>query len=275
MSATVVAETRKLSAFIRRDVFVMLSYRVAFLSDLVFIGVQAVVFSFLAKMVDPAQLPTYQGKVATYLEFVMIGVVISTVSSLLLQRVATAMRQEQMMGTLEALLTSPTSPATTQVGSIALDLLLIPARMAALLVLVALTFGLDFQLDGVVQAAAVFAAFVPFVWGLGLVAAASTLTFRRGGGLAAAGMSGIALVSGAFFPLALLPGWIQALAAVNPVAIALEGIRESLIGGAGWAALGTDVLLLIPLSALAVAVGAVAFRAALAREHRHGTLGLY
>jgi ABC-2 type transport system permease protein len=275
MSATVVAETRKLSAFIRRDVFVMLSYRVAFLSDLVFIGVQAVVFSFLAKMVDPAQLPTYQGKVATYLEFVMIGVVISTVSSLLLQRVATAMRQEQMMGTLEALLTSPTSPATTQVGSIALDLLLIPARMAALLVLVALTFGLDFQLDGVVQAAAVFAAFVPFVWGLGLVAAASTLTFRRGGGLAAAGMSGIALVSGAFFPLALLPGWIQALAAVNPVAIALEGIRESLIGGAGWAALGPDVLLLIPLSALAVAVGAVAFRAALAREHRHGTLGLY
>jgi ABC-2 type transport system permease protein len=275
MSATVVAETRKLSAFIRRDVFVMLSYRVAFLSDLVFIGVQAVVFSFLAKMVDPAQLPTYQGKVATYLEFVMIGVVISTVSSLLLQRVATAMRQEQMMGTLEALLTSPTSPATTQVGSIALDLLLIPARMAALLVLVALTFGLDFQLDGVVQAAAVFAAFVPFVWGLGLVAAASTLTFRRGGGLAAAGMSGIALVSGAFFPLALLPGWIQALAAVNPVAIALEGIRESLIGGAGWSALGPDVLLLIPLSGLAVAVGAVAFRAALAREHRHGTLGLY
>jgi ABC-2 type transport system permease protein len=274
-AAGVLAETRKLSAFMRRDVFVMLSYRVAFLSDLVFIGVQAVVFSFLAKMVDPAQLPTYHGKVATYLEFVMIGVVISTVSSLLLQRVATAMRQEQMMGTLEALLTSPTSPATTQVGSIALDLLLIPARMGALLVLVALTFGLDFQVDGVLPGAVVFAAFVPFVWGLGLVAAASTLTFRRGGGLAAAGMSGIALVSGAFFPLALLPGWIQALAAVNPVAIALEGIRESLIGGAGWAEVGPDVLLLIPLSALAVAGGAVAFRAALAREHRHGTLGLY
>jgi hypothetical protein len=95
------------------------------------------------------------------MEFVMIGVVVSTVSMLLLQRVASAMRSEQMMGTLEALLTSPTSPATIQAGSIALDLLLIPVRMAALLVLVAITFGLDFRLGGVVPAMAVFASRIP------------------------------------------------------------------------------------------------------------------
>jgi ABC-2 type transport system permease protein len=259
--SALVAEARKLPAFLRRDALVMLSYRAAFVSDLVFIAVQAIVFSFLARMVDPAQLPKYGGTVATYMEFVMIGVVVSTVSMLLLQRVASAMRSEQMMGTLEALLTSPTSPATIQAGSIALDLLLIPLRMAALLVLVAVTFGLD--------------AFLPFVWGLGLVAAASVLTFRRGGGLAAAGMSGLALASGAFFPLALLPGWIQTLSEVNPVALALDGIREALIGGTGWSAVAPDILVILPLSALAVLGGAAAFRAALAREHRHGTLGLY
>jgi ABC-2 type transport system permease protein len=270
-----VAEARKLPAFLRRDALVMISYRAAFVSDLVFVGVQAIVFSFLARMVDPAQLPTYGGTVATYMQFVMVGVVVSTVSMLLLQRVASAMRSEQLMGTLEALLTSPTSPATIQAGSVALDLMLIPARMAALLVLVAVTFGLDFRLAGVVPAVAVFAAFLPFVWGLGLMAAASVLTFRRGGGLAAAVMSGLALASGAFFPLALLPGWIQTLSQVNPVALALDGIREALIGGAGWSDVGPDILVILPLSALAVVVGAAAFRAALAREHRKGTLGLY
>lgn len=275
MIAAVLAETRKLPAFLRRDALVMLSYRAAFVSDLVFIGVQAVVFSFVAHMVDSQQLPQYGGTVATYMEFVMIGVVVSTVSMLLLQRVAGAMRAEQTMGTLEALLTSPTSPVTIQAGSIALDLLLIPARMAALLVLVAVVFGLDFQLDGVLPAVAVFAAFLPFVWGLGLVAAASVLTFRRGGGLAAAAMSGVALASGAFFPLALLPDWIQTLSEINPIALALDGIREALIGGAGWSELGPQILVILPLSALAVLFGAAAFRAALAREHRHGTLGLY
>jgi ABC-2 type transport system permease protein len=88
-------------------------------------------------------------------------------------------------------------------------------------------------------------------------------------------MSGLALVSGAFFPVALLPGWIQTLSEVNPVALALDGIREALIGGGGWSAVGPDILVILPLSALAVLVGATAFRAALAREHRKGTLGLY
>jgi ABC-2 type transport system permease protein len=88
-------------------------------------------------------------------------------------------------------------------------------------------------------------------------------------------MSGLALASGAFFPLALLPGWIQALSDVNPVALALDGIREALIGGGGWSVVGPEILVILPLSALAVLGGAVAFRVALAREHRHGTLGLY
>jgi len=67
----------------------------------------------------------------------------------------------------------------------------------------------------------------------------------------------------------------QTIARANPVAIAMEGTRTALIGGAGWDGTGTDVAILAPLSALALFAGVRAFRAALAREHRHGTLGLY
>ena len=82
-------------------------------------------------------------------------------------------------------------------------------------------------------------AFVPFVWGLGLVTAAAIVTFRRGTGLLGVIMSVLGLASGAFFPLALLPAWLQTLAEANPVAIAMEGTREALIGGAGWSAIGS------------------------------------
>lgn len=269
------SEARKLPAFVRRDLLVMISYRVAFVTDVVFIGVQAVLFSFMAQIVDPSALPEYGGAQTTYMEFVMIGVVISTVSGLLLQRVATAMRQEQLIGTLEALLMTPTSPAAIQAGSVAFDLLFIPVRMGVLLGVFALAFGLDFQAEGIVPAVVVFAAFAPFVWGLGLAGAAAVLTFRRGDGLVGAVMSLLAVVSGAFFPVALFPEWLQTLAEINPLAISIEAIREALIGGAGWAALRPEVLLLVPLSALALLLGVVAFRAALAREHRRGTLGLY
>jgi ABC-2 type transport system permease protein len=269
-----VAEARKLPAFLRRDFLTMLSYRAAFIGDLLAIAVQAVMFGFVAKLVDPSSLPTYNGNSTGYFEFVMVGVVIATVSGLLLQKVATAIREEQMMGTLEALLVTPTSPTTVQAGSAAFDLLFIPVRMAVLLLAVALTFGLGFDAGGIVPTLVLLMSFVPFVWGLGLVVAAVIVTFRRGGGVIGFLMSILGLASGAFFPLTLLPGWIQTIAEGNPVAIVMEGTREALIGGAGWQGVGTDVAILLPLSALALVAGVGGVRAALAPEHPHRTLGL-
>ena len=269
------AEAAKLPAFLRRDLLVALSYRAALAGDFLQLGLQALLFSFIGKLVDPATLPSYGGTRAGYMEFVAIGIVLSLVTGLLLMRVATAVRQEQMIGTLESLLTTPTATSTVQIGSAAFDLLLVPVRMALLLLAIALTFGLDFDASGVLPSLAVFAAFIPFVWGLGLISAGAILTFRRGVGVMGAGVTAMGLASGAYFPLSLLPGWLQTLAEANPIAIAISGVREALIGGSGWAAIGGDALLLGGLSAGALATGVVAFRVALRRERRRGTLGLY
>jgi ABC-2 type transport system permease protein len=274
--SVLVAEARKVPAFMRRDLLVMLSYRAAFAGDLFYIAVQAIMFGFVAELIDDSKLPSYGGVPASYFDFVMIGVIITTVCTVLLQRVATAVRQEQMIGTLEALLVTPTSATTVQVGSVAFDLVFIPIRMALLLAAVAITLGLGYELSGVLPSLVLLAGLVPFVWGLGLVTAAAIVTFRRGTGPLGVIMSVLGLASGAFFPLTLLPDWIQTLAEANPVAIAMEGTREALIGGAGWDALGgSDLVVLVVMSGAALFAGVLAFRAALAREHRRGTLGLY
>lgn len=273
--SVLVAEARKVSAFLRRDALILISYRAAFVTDIVAILIQAAIFGFVAQIVDTSKLPVYGDQQASYFEFVMVGVIIATVSGLLLSRVATAIRQEQMIGTLESLLVTPTAPTTVQAGSVAFDLILIPIRMALLLLAVTLTFGLDFDAGGTLPAILLMAMFVPFVWGLGLVTAAAILTFRRGNGMIGAVMATLGLVSGAFFPLTLLPIWLQRLAEANPVAIVMEGTRQALIGGADYGALAADALILVPLAVAAMFAGVTAFRAALAREHRRGTLGLY
>ena len=271
----IVREAAKIPAFVRRDLMVALSYRGAFAMDVLNLAGQAVMFWFIGKMVDPATLPTYGGSRASYMEFVAIGMVLSLVIALLLQRVSTAVRQEQMIGTFESLLTTPTATATVQVGSAAFDLLYVPIRAAMFLLIIAVGFGLDFALSGVLPALSVMVAFVPFVWGLGLLSAAAMLTFRRGGGGALIGATVLGLLSGAYFPLDLLPGWLQAVASLNPIAIAIDGVRHALLSGDGWASLRPEVLLLVPMAAASLAAGVVAFRLALARERRNGTLGLY
>ena len=85
-----------------------------------------------------------------------------------------------------------------------------------------------------VPALVVLVVFIPFVWGLGVAAAGATLTFRRGSGAVGLVMTVLVLFSGAYYPLDLLPGWIAELAEINPITIAVDGMREPLLGGTGW-----------------------------------------
>src|SRR6476646_2257502 len=110
----------------RRDFLVAWSYRAAFFSDIIGLLVQTVTFYFIGRMVDPRVLPTFGGTRVTYLEFAAIGIVIGAFLSLGLGQVAAAVRQEQLMGTLESLLMTPTTPGTIQIGSVAYQLVFVP-----------------------------------------------------------------------------------------------------------------------------------------------------
>ena len=268
-------ELRKLPAFVRRDFLVAWSYRMSFASDLISLAGQALVFAFIGEMIDPDQLPTFQGEEVTYLEFAAIGIALGVFITFGLQRVSTAIRNEQLMGTLESLLVSPTRTGTLQIGSVFFDLIYVPLQTALFLAVFAFGFGLHLEPTGIFPAAAVLLVFIPFVWGLGVLSAAATLTFRRGTNAIAIGTLLLALASGLYFPVDLLPGWVETAAELNPIKLAVDGMRNALLGGAGWSETAAVVAKLAPLSALSLVIGVWAFRLALRREQRLGTLGLY
>lgn len=274
-AAALAAEAAKVPAFVRRDWKIALSYRAVFVGDAIALATQIIVFYFVARLIDPGRLPVYGTTVPSYLAFVAVGLVVNLTAGILLHQVATALRQEQLTGTFEALLATPTAGATLQFGSVAYTLAMLPLRAAVLLTAIALGFGLDFELGGVAPAAVLVLAFVPFTWGLGLVSAAAVVTFRRGSGATGILVTLLGLISGAVFPIALLPPLLRAIAEWNPFAIAIDGVREALIGGTGWGPAAVDLLRLAPLSLVFLSIGAVCFRLAVARERRRGTLGQY
>lgn len=274
-AAAFAAEARKLPAFVRRDWKIALSYRAVFLADVLGLATQVIVFSFVAKLVDPGTLPVYGGTVPSYLAFVVIGLVVNLTAGVLLYTVANALRQEQLTGTMEALLATPTAGATLQLGSVAYTLILVPIRAAVLLTAIGVLFGLDLELSGIAPALAVLICFLPFTWGLGLIAAGLVVTFRRGSNATGIVVTLLGLISGAVFPISLLPPALRTIAEWNPFAISIDGVRDALIGGTGWGAAGETMLRLTPLSLVGLAMGAFVFRWAMARERRRGTLGMY
>jgi ABC-2 type transport system permease protein len=268
-------DTAKFGAFFRRDLLVLWSYRTAFLSDWVNMIVQVLVFYFVNQLIPPARLPRFGGQPTTYIEFVTVAITLTAFIQISLGRVVTAIRQEQALGTLEALLVTPTAPSALQLGSVVYDLLYIPLRTAVFLTLMAVLLDVHLSVSGIAPTAVLFLVFIPFVWGLGVTGAAAVLTFKRGSTALGVATAILTLFSGAYIPIQYFPPWLETVARYNPITTVLSAARESLLGDADWSIIWPAVFRLLPLAAVSLSVGMVAFRLALARERRKGTLGLY
>ena len=218
-------------------------------------------------------MPTYGSTQASYVEFVAIGISLSVFVQIGLRSVSAGLRQEQLIGTLESLLITPTSTTTIQLGSVMYQLVYVPIRTAVFLLIMEVFAGADFDASGLLPAAILLVVFIPFIWGLGIASGAAVLAFRRGAGAFGFGVGILTLASGAYFPLSVMPDWMETIAKLNPMAIAIHGMREALIGGS--VDIGAELAVLVPVSVVTLALGMFLFRRAVRRELRRGTLGLY
>lgn len=244
-----------------------------FFWDVVALAFQALTFFYIGKIVDPDALPEFGGAQVSYLEFVVVGIAVSGFVALALVRAASAFRQEQLTGTLEMLFMTPTTQTTIQLGLVFYDLIYMPLRTAVFFLIIVVAFDVQLDSTGILPATVTLLAFIPFVWGFGIVLSAATITFKKGGTALLASL--LTLTSGAFFPITLFPTWLMTLAELNPMTIAITTMRETLLGGAGWSAVGDALVVLVPAAALTLLLGVACFRSAVRRERRRGTVGLY
>jgi len=117
---------------------------------------------------------------------------------------------------------------------------------------------------------AFFVNLLVFGWGIGL--AMSGMILRLGLGaeeLAWAAIFIVAPISGVYYPIDVLPGWMQAIARGMPSAHVFEGMRSVLLRGEfRWDAFWTAAV----LNVLYLALGAALFAWSVRHAREHGTL---
>src|SRR5215471_12527598 len=80
------------------------------------------------------------------------------------------------------------------------------------------------------------------------------------------------VVSGVYYPVSVLPQWMQWLATISPATYALRGMRHAILDGDGVAALWGDIWPLIVIGVVAVPLGLEIFRRGEVYAKRHGKL---
>lgn len=262
-----------LRASLRRDWLTARSYRLPWVMEIAGTLFTLVLFFYVGRLVDQAEVEALAAYDGGYFAYVVVGLALLRIVQSALTAFTTTIRQQQTTGTLEAALSAAASPRAVILGSAGYVVLRAMVTGVAMLAL-AVPFGLRASpsVEGVVGVVAGMVLLVILFAALGIGVAAFTIVFKQAGPLTGLLAQALALLSGAYFPLDLLPGWLRMIGEALPFTWGLDVVRESLLTGEvpidRLSLLAVGAALLFPAS-LWLATKAVA------RARSNGSLGHY
>jgi ABC-2 type transport system permease protein len=221
---------------------------------------------FISRGVDVS--PAARNELATKL---LVGGVIWAFLGIIFEIVTETVAWERWEGTIEYTFMAPVSRPVHLIGMGVYAVLYGLVRAAAVFVAVVAFIGLHLPHANYGAAVALLAiASVSFI-GVGMMTAVLPLISPEKGtqlGFVAQGL--MLVVSGVYYPVSVLPGWMQWVAKISPATYALRGNRSQILTGAGlaWA----DVWPLLVIGAFSIPIGLVVFKAGERYAKRHGKL---
>lgn len=260
-----------LLALAARDYRLARSYRVAFALDLVLGIVSLAIFFFISKSLgDPS--PASLEEAPTYFAFAAVGIAVTVVMEASAISLSTRLREEQMTGTLEALVAQPLTVPELAFGLTAYSYVF--ATLRAGLYVLAAGLLLDLDLSQTNWPAFVLMLLVTGValTAIGILLGGVVLLVKRARALPGLVTLVLGLLGGAYFPISALPEPLETVAQVVPTRFAFDGLRAAVFGGGGWA---TDLLALAAFSAIALPLAVYGLAFALRLSRSRGSLAQF
>lgn len=265
---------RLLLSFFLRDFHIQASYRLAFFLSLFGIFFRAFTFFFISRLVGDAAAPYLAGFDGDYFAFVLIGIAFNQYFSTGLSAFAAALRRAQTTGTLEAVLMTPTPVGTMVVGSALWSYFFTTVQVGVYLLL-GMTLGLDLSAANWPLALVALLLSIVVFASIGILSAGVIMIIKRGDPITGLLASVFALLGGIYYPISLLPEWLETIARLLPITYALNVMREALINGASWPMVRADFVVLLGFAAILFPLSLWVFSQAVTVARREGTLTHY
>jgi ABC-2 type transport system permease protein len=242
-------------AALRRDIQSEISYRFSFFLQFVNIFFSVAVFYFVAQLLGEGINPYLEPYGGDYFSFVLIGIAFGSYFSVGLSSFSNSLRSAQMTGTLEAMLSTPTRISTIILSSSQWNYILTTLRVVVYLLIGALFLDVHLGNANYLAVLAILVLTVISFSSLGIIAAGFIMVLKRGDPVTWIFGTISSLLGGVYYPVTVMPEWMQILANWIPITYALRAMRLALLQGASFIELRTDIfalgifcLVLLPLS---------------------------
>ncbi len=269
-ASTLRAEFVGLAGVVERNVYLVRRYIWWDLAFFVWTVANTLTITFIAKGIEATGGQIDVERLTTIL---LIGAVIWAYLGTIFEILTETVAWERWEGTIEYTFMAPLARPMhlAGMGLFAIGYGLVQAVL--LFGVVATFFDLDMpQADFVAALVVLGVASVSFV-GIGMMTAVLPLISPEKGtqlGFIAQGI--LLVVSGVYYPVEVLPQWMEWLAVVSPATYALQGTRDAILEGAGVAALWPQIWPLLVIGAVSIPLGLEVFRRGELYAKRHGKL---
>ena len=253
-------ETRASLAFVERNLYLVRRYWHLELAFLVFNVASAMSVLYIGEaQMQSSGGGSREGQLDLVL-YLGIGTVVWAYLRAVFANVGEMVAWERWEGTIEYTMMAPISRLAHMLGVSLFSIIYGLARSALLLGVLALFFSVDLSNANLGGAAVILLVGSVSFLGFGIMAAVLPLLFpERGEEMTFVISSILLLVSGVYYPISVLPDWMEPLATVSPATYVLEGMRAALLEGTPTLALGPSILPILILGALTLPIGIAIF----------------
>jgi ABC-2 type transport system permease protein len=203
----------------------------------------------------------------------LIGAVVWAYLGIIFEILTETVAWERWEGTIEYTFMAPLARPVHLFGMGVFAIAYGIVRAVLLFAVVAAFFELELPDANFVAALVILAiASISFV-GIGMMTAVLPLISPEKGtqlGFVAQGM--LLVVSGVYYPVSVLPEWMQWLSTISPATYALDGIRDAILNGDGVTAMWDEIWPLLVIGVVSIPLGLEVFRRGERYAKRHGKL---
>jgi ABC-2 type transport system permease protein len=225
---------------------------------------------FIAKGVEAAGGKVDINRLTTIL---LIGAVVWSYLGIIFEILVETVAWERWEGTIEYTFMAPLSRPVHLIGMGIFAVLYGIVRASLVFGAIAAMFHLHIPRANFVTAIVIVGiASVSFI-GIGMMTAVLPLISpEKGTQFGFIGQGLMLVVSGVYYPVSVLPTFMQWIAKVSPANYALRGMRHAILDGAGVGAVWGDIWPLLVIGVVAVPLGLEIFRRGEIYAKRHGKL---
>jgi len=265
----------KALAFLKKDFLVESSYRFAFFFGFFGIFVTLLEYYFINRLFGARIVPALEDFGVNYFSYILLSTAFFGYIGIGMGSFSARIRSEQVEGTIESVLVTPT-PINTILFSMTLwSFIFATINMAVYILLGVFVFRIDFSHINILSASVILVLSILSFSSLGILSATFIMIFKRGNPVGWIIGSIEGLLGGVYFPVAVLPPFLQLLSGFLPITYATRAIQLAVYKGYGLGQLRLEVGILLIFSAVLLPLSFAAFAGAFKKARRDGSLAQY